>query len=128
MVQADNWLKLILAGFGFLALLAFAVAYYKAKVTETQLIALRGDRDDLDKRVRRLEDDKTRLEGENATLVNKVAVLENLISPTDSINKLIVALDLHDRNVTARYEKYDEHVKQILDHLDLLVEAHNDAR
>lgn len=125
MESADFWLKFILGGFGVLGLLAFSVAYYKAKVTETQLQALRGDRDDLDKRVQRLEDDKARLEADNVKLENKVAVLENLISPTDAINKLIYALDQHDKNVMSRYQEYDEHVKQIIDHLDILVRKAN---
>lgn len=125
MSSADSWLRIIAVVFAILGFLAVGVGYYKAKVTEAQLDALRGDRDDLKQRVDRLEGDKTRLEGENNTLISRVQVLESLVSPNEAINTLVAALKVHDDNVAERYKKNDRtladimgHVDQILNHLE----------
>jgi hypothetical protein len=117
----DAWAKLLVGGFVLLGFTAVAVAFYKAKVTEAQLTALRGDRDDLKTRVERLEGDKVRLETENSALLARVSVLESLVSPNEAIAKLVDALAAHDDNVGTRYAKQDRNINQILKHLDKIV-------
>ena len=119
----DSWAKLLVSGFVLLGFAAVAVSYYKAKVTEAQLTALRGDRDDLEIRVERLETDKTRLETENTALLARVSVLESLVSPNDAIAKLVEALQAHDDNVATRYARQDRNIVQILKHLDKMIET-----
>lgn len=119
----DSWAKLLVGGFVLLGFAAVAVSYYKAKVTEAQLAALRGDRDDLKTRVDRLETDKTRLETENTALLSRVSVLESLVSPNDAIAKLVDALQAHDDNVATRYARQDKNIVQILKHLDKMIET-----
>ena len=122
----DSWAKLLVSGFVLLGFAAIAVSYYKAKVTEAQLTALRGDRDDLKTRVERLESDKTRLETENSALLARVSVLESLVSPNDAIAKLVEALQSHDDNAATRYARQDRNIVQILKHLDKMIEAMED--
>lgn len=100
---------------------AFIWAYYVASLNKAQIEALRGDRDDLLKRVGILEEDKKQLE---QTAVKKdqaitetqakVKVLESIVTHDVTINELIRTVASHDQNVQEHYDDYMKIMSQVL--------------
>lgn len=85
---------------------AFIWAYYMASLNKNQLEALRGDRDDLNERVKRLEAEKLERDVKIEKLQTESKVLRDLVTNESKINDLLSALATHDANVEQKYTDY----------------------
>lgn len=97
----------------FVAAVAVVFGYGKVKTTDQMLQGLRGDRDDLQTRVARLEEEKKKLEDDNTKLHNEVLVLKDMVTNREVINTLVAAFERHDQVVAQRYDEY----RQTIDHM-----------
>lgn len=93
----------------FVGILAVSFAHYRTKNTETVIENLRGDRDDLQARVGRLEEDNQRINREKEALADdnkklhaEMALLKDMITSRQVINDLVTAVKEHDKRVDER--------------------------
>lgn len=80
--------------FGILVAAAAAVAMARASFAKAQIEALRGDRDDLLKRVDLLEADNVRISEAHKQAEEKVRVLEKVVTGREQLEHLQSAFDL----------------------------------
>lgn len=106
-----------------IAVVVFALVYGKAKNTELTLERLRGDRDDLEKRVDRLEEEKSALAVDNEKLHKEVSVLKELVTSREAVNQLAKIIERHDELVEQRYHEYSQNLNKVLEALNSLAQS-----
>lgn len=114
---------------GVVGAASFVYAYYLVSLNKNQIEALRGDRDDLIKRVELLESDREELkkaaakkDTQLAEASAKITVLEGIVTHDAIIQDLIVSLNRHDKNVETHYADYMAIVSQVLQATENLIE------
>jgi hypothetical protein len=108
MIIDVQWIEGILV---LIALVSAASTVARYSYVKAQLDNLRGDRDDLIKRVEILESDRTSLQQKNELLEHtileerrKVAVLENVVVGRDILQKLQTTLDVNTQKVAGQHD------------------------
>lgn len=113
-------LNIVFTIFGLVVLLAAAAAFARASFAKAQIDALRGDRDDLQKRVEILEGENTRisteLDAEKVKLVaeqGKVRILENITIGKDHLVTIERMISTHDEAVVEVSKNINQHLVNI---------------
>lgn len=108
---------------------ATVVAFFRVNLAKTQIELLRGDRDDQEKRIDRLEGDlelsRKDKEIQDAIIKeqnNKIRVLEKIVTGKEQLDHILTELSNHDRRVDERHDtlmkKFEEFEDRILLRLD----------
>lgn len=115
-------LQIIGVALGLIVALATVVAFFRANLAKTQIESLRGDRDDLQKRVDRLETENDDLvEGNqvrDATIneqISKIHTLEKIVTGREQLNHLQKQLDAHDKRVDERHSRLVDMMNSVVD-------------
>lgn len=115
---------------GLVTLAAAVFAVFRASLAKAQIEALRGDRDDLQKRVDRLEDENTDLEESNkirdATIneqINKIHTLEKVVTGREQLNHLQKQLDAHDKRIDERHAGLSSKMDDVMKAVGALIES-----
>lgn len=109
-VDLFAWPGLILTVFTIVVMLATAIAISRATYTKGQIEALRGDRDDLGKRVELLEKEMERKTSELKTANAKVQILENMVTGRE----MIIDLKTQVAEYFAEDKEHRKHVDESL--------------
>ena len=86
--------------FSLFVLGAASVAVVRASYVKAQLEGLRGDRDDLQTRVKLLEDDNVRVSEALKVEKDKVAVLERVVTGKEQLDSIQNTLETYIKNDT----------------------------
>lgn len=115
---------------GLLLLVTSAVAILRANLAKTQVEALRGDRDDLQKRVDRLESENDDLTESNqvrdATIsaqTQKIQILEKVVTGREQLNHLQKQLDSHDKRVDQRHVEMHKMIDGVVEVCKAMLES-----
>jgi uncharacterized coiled-coil DUF342 family protein len=103
----DTWLRVVVSIIGVAGAVGIAIAVFRASYAKAQVEGLRGDRDDLIKRVEILEESKKELEverdklsAESAQLKNVVATLERVVTGREQLDNIVTILGQHTDGIT----------------------------
>lgn len=126
MTIQTGWIIVVFGLFSAILVIAGAFAVFRAQYFRTQLDDLRGDRDDLTKRIERLEQesadkDKTLAEVQLAlkTEQDKVKVLEGVVSGKEQLENIEHALNEMSDKFDNRGIAIQKSLKAINDKLEL---------
>lgn len=108
---------------------ATVVAFFRVNLAKTQIELLRGDRDDQEKRIERLEGDlelsKKDKEKQDAIIReqnNKIRILERVVTGREQLDHIIEQLANHDHRVDERHDtllhRFTEFEDRMLARLD----------
>lgn len=100
-MSAAGTVSTIIVGlFGLIVIVSAAVVVARAQFVKAQLEALRGDRDDLMKRVELLEQDNLRLSDAFEASQEKVRVLQALVTGKEQLDHIQETLDAQNRTTS----------------------------
>ena len=123
-------LNIVLIICGLIVALGAAVAFFRVNLAKSQIEALRGDRDDLDKRVKRQDEeiDSLKKRGSSQDSViraqnEKIKVLERVVTGKEQLDHLQRQLDAHDKRIDERHKSISENFTEVLHSLNSTKEA-----
>lgn len=100
MIEIGGWAAGVLALIGIVTALAAAAAIARGSFAKAQIEALRGDRDDLQRRVEFLEDEYDRTRKELQAEKEKVDVLTGVVTGEAQLQSILTFLDDHGKTLT----------------------------
>lgn len=114
-------IAIIVGVFGIIVLVAAAVAVARASFAKAQIESLRGDRDDLQKRVDFLEAENVRIDAALEAEKSKVKVLEGITVGKDHLVLIEKALQIHNEQMVEITRSIKESLEAIQAELKGLV-------
>lgn len=109
-VDLGNVVDVLGVVFGLIVVVASAVAVARTSVFKAQVEGLRGDRDDLQARVDRVEEDNAALMVRAETAEARVKVLESVVTAREELASISSLLQAHDRKAD---RKADEIIRAV---------------
>ena len=104
----------IVAVIGLVASVAAILAYAKANFAKAQIEALRGDRDDLQARVKILEEENPRTEASLRVEQSKVSALEKVVTGKEELKLIQIRLESHEKSMQTHAVGLDSKLTMIL--------------
>lgn len=103
MNDASALLQLLVAIFGLVVIAAAVLAFFRASFAKQQIELLRGERDDANSKIARLQTDLNEERKIREALEKKVSVLERVVTGKEQLDHIQATLDSHDRKVDERH-------------------------